>query len=235
MVTEKIQYGSKVIEFDIEFKDRKTLGIAVLPTRQVHVKAPLDASIEKIKEKIRKRATWILKQQSFFLSFHPLTPPKKYISGETHLYQGRRYRLKIIQADKNDVKLKYGQLQVYTDEIKNSQRIEYLVRNWYDRKARRKLNEYAAPWIDKFATYNVAPKEVVIRRMPNRWGSCSPKGRILLNSELIKAPKGCIEYVIVHELCHLIYPNHTAQFIHLLTTQMPDWEKWKDRLERILA
>ncbi len=235
MVTEKIQYGSKVIEFDIEFRDRKTLGITVLPTRQVQVKAPLDASIDRIKEKIRKRATWILKQQSFFLSFHPLTPPKKYISGETYLYLGRQYRLKIIQADKNDVKLKHGQLQVYTGEMNNSQRIEYLILNWYARQARRKLNEYAGPWIDRFAKYAIAPKEVEIRRMPKRWGSCSPKGRILLNSELIKAPRGCIDYVIVHELCHLIHPNHTAQFVHLLTREMPDWEKWKDRLEKILS
>ena len=71
--------------------------------------------------------------------------------------------------------------------------------------------------------------------MPTRWGSCTPRGKIILNPELIKAPKGCIEYVIIHELCHLIYHDHTRKFIDLQTKEMPDWEKWKSKLENLLA
>jgi predicted metal-dependent hydrolase len=71
--------------------------------------------------------------------------------------------------------------------------------------------------------------------MPTRWGSCTPKGKIILNPELIKAPKGCIEYVIIHELCHLVHHDHTQKFIDLQTKEMQDWEKWKNKLEKLLA
>jgi predicted SprT family Zn-dependent metalloprotease len=71
--------------------------------------------------------------------------------------------------------------------------------------------------------------------MPTRWGSCTPKGKIILNPELIKAPKGCIEYVIIHELCHLIHHDHTQKFLDLQTKEMKDWEKWKMKLEKLLA
>ena len=235
MIKEKIQFGSKFIEFNIEFKERKTLEIKITPDQHVFVKAPVDTTIEKIKEKVKKRAPWILKQQSYFLTFHPLTPAKKYISGETHLYLGRQYRLKIIDAESNIVKLKCGQVQVYSNQRENVELTKKLVLAWYKKHATKKLMEYSAPFIEKFSKYNISPKDIKIQYMPKRWGSCSPKGRILLNAELVKAPKGCIEYVIIHELCHLIHPNHTKAFFDLLIKEMPDWEKWKNRLENFLS
>ena len=89
--------------------------------------------------------------------------------------------------------------------------------------------------IDKFKKYKVEPSSIVIRDMPTRWGSCTAKGKIILNPELIKAPKGCIEYVIIHELCHLIHHDHTQKFLDLQTKEMPYWEKWKIKLEKLLA
>ena len=82
---------------------------------------------------------------------------------------------------------------------------------------------------------NISDEIKSIREMPTRWGSCTAKGKIILNPELIKAPKVCIEYVIIHELCHLIYHDHTQKFLDLQTTEMPDWEKWKLKLEKLLA
>jgi predicted metal-dependent hydrolase len=79
------------------------------------------------------------------------------------------------------------------------------------------------------------PFHFLLREMPTRWGSCTPNGKIILNPELIKAPKGCIEYVIIHELCHLIHHDHTRKFIDLQTREMQDWEKWKMKLEKLLA
>ena len=95
-MTSTIQFGSKQIDFHLEYSNRKSLGITVKPDLSVLVKAPVDTSLEKVKEKLRKKAPWIIRQQSFFLYFHPKTPARKYISGETHLYLGRQYRLKII-------------------------------------------------------------------------------------------------------------------------------------------
>ena len=83
--------------------------------------------------------------------------------------------------------------------------------------------------------YHKEPDSIVIREMPTWWGGCTLKKKIILNPELIKAPTGCIEYVIVHELFHLVHRNHTARFIDLQNKEMPGWEKWKEKLERVLA
>lgn len=232
MSEQRIQFGSKEIVFDLEYQERKSLGITVHPDRNVTVKAPMDSAIEKVIEKVRKRAPWILKQQSYFLSFEPLTPPRKYISGESHLYLGRQYRLKIYDAPEDEVKMKRGFLEVYT---KDKSKAKKLVQDWYKNRAEMKFPEIAEKWIVRFKKYNVEPSSFVIKWMDKRWGSCTPKGKIILNVELMKAPKGCIEYVVVHELCHLIHHDHSAAFLELQTKEMRDWGKWKERLERVLA
>jgi predicted metal-dependent hydrolase len=232
MMMASIQFGSKQIDYQIEYSERKTLGITVTPDMDVLVKAPNDSTINKIEEKLKKKAPWIIKQQSFFLAYHPKTTERKYISGETHLYLGRQYLLKVEENDKESVKLKGKYIVVKTHD---KTRVKQLVNNWYLEHARSKFHSTAQPLIEKFKKYKVEPSSIVLREMPTRWGSCTPKGKIILNPELIKAPKGCIEYVIVHELCHLIHHDHTQKFMDLQTKEMKDWEKWKTKLERLLA
>jgi predicted metal-dependent hydrolase len=186
----------------------------------------------KVKEKLRKKAPWIIRQQSFFLSFHPKTPARKFIGGETHLYLGRQYRLNIVKIKIESVKLKGKFIEVATTD---KSRAKQLVSEWYLQNAKSKFQAIAQPLIDKFKKHNVQPSTIVLREMPTRWGSCTPKGKIILNPELIKAPKGCIEYVIIHELCHLVYRNHDTLFFDLQNIMMPDWKRWKDRLEYSLA
>lgn len=227
-----IQFGSKKIDFLVEYSNRKTLGITVTPELEVLVKAPVDSSLDRIKEKLLKKAPWIIKQQSFFLSFQPKTPPRRYVGGETHLYLGRQYLLRIESGMKDSVKLKGKFITVQTSD---KSKVEGLVKEWYLLHAKSKFYEIAQPLIERFKKYKVEPDSIVFRDMPTRWGSCTPKGKIILNPELIKAPKGCIEYVIIHELCHLIYHDHTRKFIELQTKEMPDWEKWKLKLETLLA
>jgi predicted metal-dependent hydrolase len=231
-MTSSIQFGSKQIVFHLEYSNRKSLGITVKPDLSVLVKAPVDTALEKVKEKLRKKAPWIIRQQSFFLYFHPRTPVRKFISGETHLYLGRQYRLKIIQNNIEFVKLKGKYIEATMNDKSSA---EHLVGEWYLQNAKLKLRTIAQPLIDNFKKYNIEPSSIVLRDMPTRWGSCTPKGKIILNPELIKAPKGCIEYVIIHELCHLVHHDHTQKFIDLQTKEMKDWEKWKMKLEKLLA
>ena len=227
-----IQFGSKQIKFRLQYSNRKSLGITVTAGMEVLVKAPADASLEKVKEKLLKKAPWIIRQQSFFLAFHPKTPVRKFIGGETHLYLGRQYRLKIISGKEESVKLKGKFIEVITpDKVRAGK----LVNKWYLQNATAKFQLIAKPCIEKYKKYKVEPDSIVLREMPTRWGSCTPKGKIILNPELIKAPKGCIEYVIIHELCHLIHRGHTPKFITLQTKEMPDWQKWKNKLEHLLA
>lgn len=227
-----IQFGSQRISFQLIFSDRKSLGITVTPEMEVLVKAPTGIAIDKIKEKIIKKSPWILKQQSYFLTFHPKTTKRRYISGETHLYLGRQYRLKITLDKVESVKLKGKFIEVHAKE---RARVKNLVNEWYKEHAATKLYAIAKPLIENFKKFKVKPAGILLREMPTRWGSCTAKGKIILNPELIKAPKGCIEYVIVHELCHLIHHDHTHKFIDLQAKEMPHWEKWKMKLEKLLA
>lgn len=231
-MVDHIQFGSKKIDFLLEYSDRKSLGITVTPESDVLVKAPLDTPINKIKEKLNKKAAWIIKQQSFFLSFQPKTPKRKYVSGETHLYLGRQYRLKIERGEIDSVKLKGKFLEVVTSDKSRSKQ---LVKDWYLNTAKKRFQLIAHPLIEKFKKHKVEPTSIILREMPTRWGSCTPNGKIILNPELIKAPRPCIEYVIIHELCHLLHHNHTQKFIDLQSKEMPGWERWKSKLETLLA
>jgi predicted metal-dependent hydrolase len=227
-----INFGSARIEFVLHYNGRKTLGITVTPEMEVLVIAPQNVSVEKIKEKIRKRAPWILKQQSYFLSFHPKSPKRKFINGESHYYLGKQFRLKVVSRKKNTVSYKGQFIEVSTSD---KTKVKNLVNQWYKQKAKEKFAVIAEPLIERFKKYKVEPTGIYIQSMKQRWGSCTPTGKIILNTELIKAPKRCIEYVIVHELCHLVHHDHTQKFLNLQSKEMPDWEKWKEKLERLLA
>lgn len=230
----QLTYGSQTIEFELIYSDRKTLGITVNPDLSVLVKAPNNASKEKIFEKVEKRASWILEQKRYFLSFEPRRKDYLYKSGESHYYLGRQYLLKIEQGKEEKV-LYSGRYLVVKTQNKSRENIKKLLDAWYKERAEIKFAEIAEPLIEQFKEYKVAPKNIYIRQMKLRWGSCSANGNIILNPELIKAPKACIEYVINHELCHLLHRNHTKAFFALQSRVMPDWEKWKNKLENFMA
>lgn len=223
-----VQFGSKKIEFTLQFSKRKTLGITVNPDTGILIKAPLDTSIEKVEEKIKKRALWIIKQQSYFLRFLPNPVEKKYVSGESHYFLGRQFRLEVIESQKNEVAYKGRFIEI---SAKKKHKAKLLLEEWYKEKAKTKFADIATPWIAKFKKYGVEPNGIYIQEMATRWGSCTPQGKIILNPKLIKAPKRCIEYVIIHELCHLVHHNHTKAFFDLQDVMCPDWEKRKKKLE----
>ena len=229
---ESLEFGSREINYELSYQDRKSLGIRVYPDCRVKVIAPFDTSEENLTAKLREKAPWIIKQQLEFLSYHPLTPPRNYINGETHLYLGRQYKLRIEQAPINEVKLFRGSLLV---NKKANTSTKNLLSGWYREKAMEHFEKSLKKIVPLFSRHNIHQPELQIRLMPTRWGSCTSKGKVILNPELIKAPKGSIEYVIIHELCHLIHQNHTRAFYELQQTIMPDWKKWKERLEHSLV
>lgn len=227
-----INYGNKTIEYELNFSDRKSLGVTVYPDKTVVVNAPEGAKIDKIEQKVKSKARWILKQFRYFEKFLPHSKPKEYVSGETHLYLGRQYLLKIENDSSEAVKLKGRYLTVYT---KNKNRTEAHVNDWYRAKAQIHFYLILEELLPEFSEHDIKLKELKIRDMKKRWGSCTPDGVITLNLQLIKAPKRCIQYVIIHELCHLIHHKHDAQFYQLLNSKMPNWKRWKEKLEITLA
>lgn len=232
MIEHIVQYGSKAIRFRLQYNGRKTLGITVTPELEVIVKAPEGAALDKIEQKVLKRARWILKQEDYFLTFHPRTPARRFVGGESHLFLGKHYTLRIRRGKKSGVHRKRNTIEI-TLRPRSSPR--NVMETWYRQQAKQKFAEIAEPLIEKFAKFKVKPSGIYLQQMRTRWGSCTPKGRIILNPELIKAPKRCIEYVVVHELCHLVHHGHTAKFFDLQRKMMPDWERWKGRLERVMA
>lgn len=231
-----IQYGNKFIEFDLQMVERKTMEITVNIDSSVHVKAPSDVTLKKIKERIHKRARWILKQQHFFSDHKNIEKPKEYVSGETHRYLGKNHRLKIYTNKgeyKETVKLSGGYFCIYTSDTKNPEKIKTLMNIWIREKARIKLYERFTICTEKVQKYSIKPRKWSIRYMPNRWGSFTKNKNILLNPKLIEAPVYCIDYVIFHELAHLKYPYHDTKFFNFLTLIYPEWERAKERLEWI--
>jgi predicted metal-dependent hydrolase len=231
---QEVNYGSKSIEYRLSFAERKSLGIKVLPDGLVSVIAPNETSIIDINKKVKLKANWILKQQAFFGSYKPNTPQRKYINGETHLYLGRQYKLQIIEDTINEIKLYRGGMIMKTKKT-NPEYLEKKLNEWYKKKAIFHFEEVLDSSIKKFNKYKIEKPTLDIRLMQKRWGSCTKSGKIILNTELIKAPKGSIEYVVIHELCHLVHHNHNREFYDLQNILSPDWEKWKEKLEHSLS
>ena len=132
------------------------------------------------------------------------------------------------------VKVYRGIIEVSSTDIKPDH-IEKIVSTWYKQKATVLFNELLKNSINLFKKYKITTPELYIRKMEKRWGSCTQSGKILLNVELIKAPKASIEYVIIHVLCHLVHYNHNKEFYTLQNKLFPDWEKWKEKLEHALS
>jgi len=228
------QFGSRRIDFTLAFKKRKSLGIKVHPDTIVHVLAPEGLKESDVLSKLKTKAPWILKHIDHFNSFRPATPPRRFVNGETHLYLGRQYRLKIVPDTINVVKAYRGQLFIRTVDTKKDA-LEKQLYQWYKQRATIIFTDMMDEVLPKFKKYKIQMPTLSIHKMAKRWGSCTPTGKIILNTELIKAPKGSIEYVVVHELCHLVQHNHTKPFFSLLNRMLPNWQKWKDRLEYCLA
>ena len=227
----RVAFGSNEIGYEVKFSKRKTLGIKVHPTSDVEVLAPIDASAEAIEQRVLRRAQWIVRQQNYFKELGERSPEKRFISGESHYYLGRQFLLRVEEGKPNSVRYKGRYFEIICTPACKAKE---LMKEWYKSHAKIKFAEFAEPIIARFEKYGVAPSSLYIQEMDNRWGSCTPKGKIILNTQLIRAPRPCIEYVITHELCHLLHPDHTKAFWELLQKEMPDWERWKNKLERFM-
>lgn len=234
MVVGSVQYGSTSIDFLVRFARRRTLEISVLPTGQVEVTAPDGSELVRVQERVKRRARWILRQKNFFRQFHPRPSPRQYLSGETHLYLGRRYRLKVEAGPSPGVHLARGFLFVSDLLAPSPERTSELLQNWYRSRAQEVfLETFDALW--QRHLMRAGKPRLQLKAMRTRWGSLSKGGILTLNPALIRAPRECIEYVICHELCHLHHHDHSAGFFKLLARRMPDWETRKLRLEKVMT
>lgn len=231
-----LTYGDRRIPYLIEVDpDRsKRVAIHVEPDGRVIVEAPPHADIPTIHSAVVKRARWIATHVAAAAERQRHMIPREYISGEQILYLGRRYVLKVTQSDTGSprVRLKGKRLEVTRKDISRNA-VRAAVRGWYRVHARdyldRRIGELSAvlPWVSQRPAFRLL-------EMTRQWGSCSPKGEIILNPHLIKAPRPCVDYVLVHELAHLKQHDHSAEFFALLDREIPEWRGVKTRLDQLV-
>ncbi len=235
MEFKSIKYGNSRIDFQLVYKERKTLSIKVFPDSSVVISAPCKTPMEKIVEKVKSKAEWIFKQKSFFLSYEPRTLDKTYQSGEGHLYLGKTYRLKITESKNKSIKLKGGYIWIETKDKSQTKKIKEQLNEWYKSKAIIHFNTLYENRLGLAKELSKKQTSLKYKWLNNRWGSCFIDGTIYLNLELIKAPKECIDYVLVHEICHLEHHNHSTSFYQLLSKKLPNWKASKEKLEKLLS
>lgn len=228
-------YADELIEFDrvaAKSPDRK-IKIKVLPDCSVKVVAPVDSSDGDVLRAAKKRARWIYQQLREFRKQLTHITPRRYVSGESHYYLGKQYVLKVLVKPDQPagVKLLRGQLEVNVREY-TTERIKAALEGWYKVRAKdvfhKRLDAVLeqALWVDKRPPLRILT-------MQTQWGSCSPNGRITLNPLLVKAPRECIDYVMLHELCHIAEHNHSERFYRLMGQVMPNWERVKNQLDQM--
>lgn len=225
-------YGDERICF--ERKLRQKVGKALIkvhPDCRVEVSVSEDVSDEELILAAKKRGRWIYEQLRTFKAQLEHVRPREYVSGESHFYLGRQYVLKVEVDPKavQSVKLYRGKIEVNVRE-RDVGRIKSLLADWYKEKAKDVFKARLSVIMEQAIWVESAP-ELRLLTMQTQWGSCSPNGRITLNPLLVKAPRECIDYVILHELCHLVEHNHSERFYRLLSQVMPKWEKTKDKLD----
>jgi hypothetical protein len=229
-----IDFGTRKITYNLHRQDRKRLRIVVAPDLTVDVFAPATADGDQVQAAVMKKAAWIARKLDTLERYHPLPVPKQYISGETLVYLGRQYRLKVEQGRSQPAKLMGRFLKVWVEDKHDTRSVRNTVDSWYRKRAHETLGRYMERCYAVASRHGVPEPVLLIRTMRRRWGSCSPKGRITLNLNLVKVPVHYIEYFIMHELCHLRYHNHSTFFYSLLTRCQPDWRKRKEELNKVV-
>lgn len=225
-----VQWGRTHIAYSYQFKDRKTLAIHVHPDLTVTVDAPKGTELERIQEKVLKRAAWIRKAKQEFELYLPKQPARQYINGESHRYLGRQYRIKARKARTESIRCYRGYFDIQCIGEPNPTIIRGLMEAWYWEKATSVFNRRYKYLMKQAAKLGTQESPLKICKLATRWGSCSKSGTITLNLELIKAPIECIDYVIVHELCHLQEHNHGPKFWRLVRKIIPDYQMRKRAL-----
>lgn len=228
MTKESFTYGKHSIPFTLQYASRKTIGVKVQPDTSVHVTAPVALNLDTIKENLLKKARWICKQKSYFLNIDGTPLDYEIKSGYSILYLGRQYKIVVEKAEKDGVSYK-GNL--FLISVKNKDRTKQVFQEWLKHRSKQIIAEIAKPIIKKFSEQFSVPEHIYFQDMPTRWGSCTIKNKLIFNPKLIHTPKRCIEYVVMHELCHTVHKHHNRTFFELLTSLMPDWEKRKMKLD----
>jgi predicted metal-dependent hydrolase len=229
--TSAINFGRTRLEYGIRRSSRrKTVAVTIDPEDGVLLTAPEGVTVEKLDDVVRSRAAWILQRLRWVEQPERRPPPREFVSGESFLYLGRSYRLRVRStAEERGVRLERGFLVVATGEP-SRRAVRTQLESWFRERARERLTERVAIWAERIRVPSVG--KVMVRAQQKRWASCDSRGNLRFNWRVIGAPIRLVDYVVAHELAHLIHPDHTAEFWALLGRAQPDYERRREDLRR---
>ena len=227
---EQINLGELVI--DVVLKDIKNVHLSVYPpSGKVRIAAPMRMNLDTIRIYAISKLAWIKKQQQKFQE-QVREAPREYLYKEGHYFLGQRYMLKIVERDAPPyVIIKHTTIELHIRPDTDTQKRQSIMDEWY----RQQLKELAPPIIEKWEKLmEVSINELAVKKMKTKWGTCNREARrIWLNLELAKKPLHCIEYIIVHELAHLLERTHNSKFIAYMDNYLPEWKHLKNELNQL--
>jgi len=227
---EQLVLGDVTIE--VEVKDIKNVHLSVFPPAgKVRIAAPLRMNLETIRIYAISKLGWIKQQQQKFRT-QAREAPREYVNRESHYFLGKRYLLKVVEQDSSPtVKLKHSNIELHVRPNTDKAKKQAIMEEWY----RDQLKTLVPPVIQKWEkVMGVSLNQFATKKMKTKWGTCnSGAKRIWLNLELAKKPFHCIEYIIVHELVHLLEPTHNDRFIALMNTFLPEWKHLRNELNQL--
>ena len=229
-----VSADGRQITYFLEQKQVKNLNLRIRKDGNVYVSANPLVPVQEIDQFVAQKSDYILRAVNQFKQMQQYQPaPKRYVSGETFYIQGRGLRLTVSQSEKESLISDGVFLYLKVKDPENYEKKRKLVRKYLDQQCRDIFQEELSHLYPLFEKYGVAKPQLRIRDMDTRWGSClAKKGIITLNKRLLEVPRNCIEYVVMHELCHLVHPNHSKQYYQFLTMMMPDWKQRKEALDK---
>lgn len=222
------------IEFKILYSRRRTLGISILPDSSVVVRVPYHTTLNTVNRIVREKAGWIIKHRDRYKDRDPDKHTRLFVNGEKQLFRGNESVLNIQQNSKPYFRFYDNTIEIGLKTTDDAIAVKRLLYRGYKNEAMIVFPEILRSVLSKNENQVFKPTGLVIRTMKRRWGSCSNKGIITLSTELIKLPDLFIEYVIIHELCHLKHQNHGAGYYKLLSVHFPEWKSVRKELRRYI-
>jgi predicted metal-dependent hydrolase len=229
MVTQ-IHLGEMAV--DVVFKDIKNIHLSVYPPEgKVRISAPLRLNIDTIRVFAITKLAWIRQQQTKLRAQHRETP-REYLNRESHYVWGKRYLLKVIELDAlPKIELNHHQMQLYVRPATTQEQKQILIEHWYRETIKDVIQSLIIKWEP---IMGVKVERFFVQRMKTKWGSCNPEAKsIRLNTDLAKKPPECLEYIVVHEMTHLLEPSHNQRFISLMDEFLPKWRFYKEELNNL--